>query len=78
MGEDDMEGLETIPATGKVGMNDFNVTGSSGYGSSNGGVSGIGGQTYIINVNQKVSTPDEMARAIRLESQYGLLEGGAI
>jgi phage-related protein len=78
MVEDAMEGLETIPSTGKFGMNDFNVTGSSGYGSSNGGVSGIGGQTYIINVNQKVSTPDEMARAIRLESQYGLLEGGAI
>jgi phage-related protein len=78
MVEDAMEGLETIPSTGKFGMNDFNVTGSSGYGSSNGGVSGIGGQTYIINVNQPVSTPDEMARAIRLESQYGLLEGGAI
>jgi phage-related protein len=34
-----------------------------------------GGSTYIINVNQPVSTPDEMANAIRVESQYGLIEG---
>lgn len=34
-----------------------------------------GGATYIINVNQPVSTPDEMANAIRVESQYGLIEG---
>jgi hypothetical protein len=56
-------------------MDDFDITGSSTSGSMN---SGVGNQTYIINVNQPVSTPDEMARAIRLESQYGLLEGGAI
>lgn len=37
-----------------------------------------GGATYIINVNQPVSTPDEMARAIRTQSQYGLIEGAPV
>jgi phage-related protein len=75
MVEDAMESLTSIPSTGKFKMDDFDITGSSTSGSMN---SGVGNQTYIINVNQPVSTPDEMARAIRLESQYGLLEGGAI
>ena len=28
-----------------------------------------------INVNQKISTPDELARAVKLESRYGLMRG---
>lgn len=42
-----------------------------------------GGRTFgsglqqIININQQISTPDEMARAIRLESRYGLMRGVA-
>lgn len=30
-----------------------------------------------INVNQQISTPDELARAIRVESKYGLMRGVA-
>lgn len=29
----------------------------------------------VINVNQKISTPDELARAVKLESRYGLMRG---
>lgn len=46
----------------------------SGDGSVEGGGSVV--NNYTINVNQPVETPDEMARAIRTESQY-LLIGGA-
>jgi phage-related protein len=35
----------------------------------------IGGFNQTININREISTPDEMARAIRLESKYGLMEG---
>lgn len=33
---------------------------------------------YHININQPVSTPDEMMRTIRTESQYGLIAGEAL
>jgi len=45
------------------------------------GVGGIAGGTeynQTINVNQQISTPDELARAIRLESKYGLMRGVAL
>lgn len=35
----------------------------------------MGGINQTININREVSTPDEMARAIRLESRYGLMKG---
>jgi phage-related protein len=34
-----------------------------------------GGLNQTININREISTPDEMARAIRLESRYGLMKG---
>jgi phage-related protein len=34
-----------------------------------------GGFNQTININREISTPDEMARAIRLESKYGLMKG---
>ena len=40
-----------------------------------GGFTGSRGVQQIININQPISTPDEMARAIRLESRYGLMRG---
>ena len=40
-----------------------------------GGFAGSRGVQQIININQPISTPDEMARAIRLESRYGLMRG---
>lgn len=36
-----------------------------------------GGINQTININKEVGTPDEMARAIRLESKYGLMKGVA-
>lgn len=52
---------------GSVSANGFNT--SSGFGS-------IFNQT--INVNREISTADELARAVRIESRYGLMTGGAL
>lgn len=38
---------------------------------------GFGGFNQTVNIYQPVSTPDEMARAMRLESRYGLMRGAA-
>lgn len=43
---------------------------------ANGGIGG--GFTQVINVNREISTPDELARAVRLESRYGLMKGVAL
>lgn len=43
-----------------------------------GGVGGFGNFNQTINVNQPISTPDELARAVRLESRYGLMRGVAL
>lgn len=39
----------------------------------------LGGGAYnqTININREISTPDELARAVRLESRYGLMKGVA-
>lgn len=50
-------------------VNDIDVAGTG---------ASAGAGTYIINVNQPVATPSEMADAIRLESQYGLILGGGL
>ena len=43
-----------------------------------GGTTG-GGDTYLtVNVNKEVATADELARAIRVESRYGLIQGEPI
>lgn len=36
------------------------------------------GDVYNININQPIDTPDEIARILRTESQYGLIGGVAI
>ena len=53
------------------------VYASYGYmgASAGGGIYG-GGYTQIVNVNQQVSTADELARAVEL-GQYGLMVGKA-
>lgn len=50
-------------------VNDIDVAGTG---------ASAGAGTYIINVNQPVATPSEMADAIRLEAQYGLILGGGL
>ena len=53
-----------------LGTIQANVSGGSS-------VNGVGGYTQVINVNREISTPDELARAVRLESRYGLMKGVA-
>ena len=36
----------------------------------------VGSLNQTINIHREISTPDEMARTIRLESKYGLMVGG--
>lgn len=40
-----------------------------------GDIKQAGGTTQIINVNKEVSTPDDIARALRIESRYPILGG---
>lgn len=40
-----------------------------------GSTAGFGVFNQTVNVNQPVSTPDELARAMRLEARYGLMKG---
>jgi hypothetical protein len=50
---------------------DIDVNGTSAGNTS-------GGNVYNININQPIDTPDEIARIIRTEAQYGLIGGAAI
>ena len=43
--------------------------------SGNGTSTGLGSFNQTINVNQQISTPDELARAVRVESKQGLMRG---
>lgn len=43
-----------------------------------GSVAGYGVFNQTVNVNQPISTPDELARAMRLEARYGLMKGEPI
>lgn len=53
----------------------LNSTLGSVQASVSGGQVGLGGYTQIINVNQQISTPDELARAIRNETRMGIMTG---
>lgn len=50
------------------------------YASATAGMTGGGPVNYnqTVNVNQPVSTPDELARAVRTESKYGLITGEVV
>lgn len=49
----------------------MNIAGAKAGGST----AGFGVFNQTVNVNQPVSTPDELARAMRLEMRYGLMKG---
>ena len=53
----------------------LNSTMSSVQASVAGGQTGLAGYTQIINVNQQISTPDELARKIRNETRMGIMTG---
>lgn len=77
------EGITDGRSTVEKALN--NVTGNIGYSFGSGTESvngyryntynGAGGYTQVINVNQQISTADELARKIRTESRYGLMGG---
>ena len=72
------EGTEDLFSTDNISR-DINATLSvakAGVIGAN-GVAGGGGFTQNVYVNKEVSTPDELARAIRVESRYGLMGGVA-
>ena len=49
-----------------------NAVGAKVFG---GTMAGHGSFQQIVNINQPVRTPDEMARAMRLEAKYGIMKG---
>ncbi len=66
---DPMNMQRNISATLSVAK--ANISGAS----SSSGPKVQGGITQYININREVESPDEMARAIRLESKYGIMVG---
>ena len=64
----------TAPTSIVTGLKDSTVSSLQSVGGS------VGGTTYnqTINVNQQISTADELARAVRIESRYGLMRGTAL
>lgn len=77
------EGAEDLMSTDGMTKNmkanlstlQMNATGARAFG---GAVAGWGRFQQIVNINQPVRTPDEMARAMRLESKYGLVRGDVV
>ena len=63
----DMDGI-TKNVRASFGTMKMNAEGSNAHG-------GVAGFNQTININQPISTPDEMARAMRLEARYGLMTG---
>lgn len=72
------EGIDGL-MNGNALASDINASLGTIQANVNGANGGIGGGfTQVINVNREISTPDELARAVRLESRYGLMKGVAI
>ena len=57
--------LNGVTAKPVVDLNNISAGGYGGFGSFN----------QTINVNQQIDTADELARAVRVESKYGLMRG---
>ena len=72
-----MMASRSIPTIWQMGLTSMalqaNMTGVRAVG----GIGGFGDFNQTINVNQQISTPDELARAVRVESRYGLMKGVA-
>lgn len=66
--------VRNIRATFGVMKN--NISGSAYAGYSGG--PGVVNQYQTVNVNREVATADELARAIRLETRYGLMRGDPV
>lgn len=73
-GIDDLMDSTVIKKSISASVDDISANVSSVNNGSNRNSNGIQ-YNQTINVNQKISTPDELARAIKLESRYGLMRG---
>lgn len=74
--DEGMEGFADIGGIEKnvkasLGVMRMSVTGAV----TGAGLGTRGGWTQIVNVNQPIATPDELARTLRLENRYGLMRG---
>ena len=72
------DGIDDLMDGNKLASNINASLGTIQANVSGGQMNGVGGgYTQVINVNREISTPDELARAVRLESRYGLMKGVA-
>lgn len=73
-GISDLFGTDTLTRSinASLGTMTANISGGTLAGNSS------SNYNQVINVNQPISTPDELARAIRVESRYGLMRGVAL
>ena len=73
-GIDDLMDTSTITKSISASVDDISANVTSVNAGANRNGNGVQ-YNQTINVNQKISTPDELARAIKLESRYGLMRG---
>ena len=72
------DGIDDLMDGNKLASNINASLGTIQANVSGGQINGVGGgYTQVIYVNREISTPDELARAVRLESRYGLMKGVA-
>ena len=72
------DGIDDLMDGNKLASNINASLGTIQANVSGGQINGVGGgYTQVINVNREISTPVELARAVRLESRYGLMKGVA-
>lgn len=76
-GAEDLMSANSMTRNAKANLStlQMNASGARVFG---GTTAGWGGFQQIVNINQPVRTPDEMARAMRLESKYGLVRGDVV
>ena len=70
------DGIQDLMSTDGITKNiNASISTVSAGISGNGTSTGLGSFNQTINVNQQISTPDELARAVRVESKQGLMRG---
>ena len=71
------DGIQDLMSTDGItkNINASISTVSAGMSGGKGVGIGLGNFNQTINVNQQISTPDELARAVRVESKQGLMRG---
>lgn len=76
--DEGMDGLmNTDSMTRNINASMSTVQANMSGARTGGSIGGFGSFNQTINVNQQISTPDELARIVRLESRYGLMRGVA-